>query len=170
METVQYQIFMFSITLYGGFLIGVLYEIYRIVRGTKRKKGLITSIWDILFLIISFFIVIHIIFSSNFGDLRAYVFIGFIVGFFLYEKIIGRIFRTILIKVFSFLDSVIKKFVKLITAPLRFLWKLVLKPVIIICNYAKCKATKLKKVFNIPKKALKECKKYYKLIVKRDKD
>ncbi len=170
METVQYQIFMFSITLYGGFLIGVLYEIYRIVRGTKRKKGLITSIWDILFLIVSFFIVIHIIFSSNFGDLRAYVFIGFIVGFFLYEKIIGRIFRSLLIKIFSFLRLVFKKIIKFITAPLRFLWKLVLKPAIIICNYAKQKVTKIKKVFNIPKKALKVCEEYYKLIVKRDKN
>ena len=170
METVQYQIFMFSITLYGGFLIGVLYEIYRIARGTKRKKGLITSIWDILFLIVSFFIVIHIIFSSNFGDLRAYVFIGFIVGFFLYEKIIGRIFRSILIRVFTFFDYSIKRIIKFITAPLRFLWKLVLKPVIIICNYAKQKVTKIKKVFNIPKKALKVCEEYYKLIVKRDKN
>lgn len=169
METVQFQIFVFSITLYGGMLIGVLYDIYRAVKGTRRTKGLITSLWDILFLIMAFFIVVYIIFSSNFGDMRAYVFIGFIVGFFLYEKIIGRIFEAIFSKIFETLNLMIRMGGNYASLPLRLLWRLLVKPAILIKDYIKNKAKKIKKIALIPKKALKECKKYYKLIIKRDK-
>ncbi len=169
METVQFQIFMFSITLYGGFLIGVFFDIYRAIRGTGRKKGLITSLWDILFLGVSFFIVINIIFSSNFGDLRAYVFIGFIVGFFLYEKIVGRIFQTLLFRVFMIIKITVRKCIKIISAPFKLFLVLITKPFALFLNYFKKITVKSKKVTEIPKKALKEWEKYYKLIVKRDK-
>ena len=169
METVQFQIFMFSITLYGGFLIGVLYDIYRAIRGTGRKKGLITSIWDILFLIISFFIVINVVFSSNFGDLRAYIFIGFIVGFFLYEKIAGRIFQVLLLKIFTIINVSVKKSIRFVSAPFKLLWGIITKPFTIILVYIKKITVKFKNVAEIPKKALKEWGKYYKLLVKRDK-
>lgn len=169
METVQFQIFIFSITLYGGFLIGILYDIYKAIRGTGRKKGLIISAWDILFLIVSFFIFIYIVFSSNFGDLRAYVFIGFIVGFFIYERIIGRIFQVLLSKIFAIISVLLKKCVRIVSAPFKFLYGIIIKPFMIIRNYTKKLNDKLKNIIQIPKKALKEWEKYYKLIVKRDK-
>lgn len=169
METVQFQIFMFSITLYGGLLIGLLYDVYRAINGNRRTKTLITSLWDILFLLGIFLVVIYIVFSSNFGDLRAYVFIGFIVGFFLYVKIIGRIFEFILIKIFEFVYKIAIKFMGYIFYPLKIFKKTFIKPIIIIRNFFKIKVLKLKKVMLIPKKALKVFEKYYKLISKRDK-
>lgn len=169
METVQFQIFMFSITLYGGLLIGLLYDVYRAIKGNRRTKTLITSLWDILFLLGIFLVVLYIVFSSNYGDLRAYVFIGFIVGFFLYVKIIGRIFEYILVKIFEFLYKIAIKFMRYILYPLKIFKKTLIKPIIIIRSFFKAKALKLKKVMLIPKKALKVFEKYYKLISKRDK-
>ncbi len=169
METVQFQIFMFSITLYGGLLIGLLYDVYRAINGSGRAKAFITSLWDILFLLGIFLVVVYIIFSGNFGDLRAYVFIGFIVGFFLYEKIIGRVFEFIFSRLFAFLYRMVLKIIEYIFIPLKLCKKFFIKPIIIIVRFFKVKAIKLKKVTLISKKSLKVFKKYYKLINKRNK-
>lgn len=169
METVQFQIFVFSITLYGGIIIGILYDVYRAVKGKRRTKSLITSLWDILFLLFTFFISIWIIFSSNYGDLRVYVFIGFMVGFFLYERIIGRIATALFSQILKAISTMIKIGSNYTSLPLRFLWYLILKPIIAVGNFFKIAATKIKKKARIPKKTLKEWAKYYKLIIKRGK-
>lgn len=158
METVQFQIFVFSITLYGGIIIGLLYDIYRALKG-RRTKGLITSLWDILFLLMAFFVSIWAIFSTNYGDLRAYVFIGFIVGFFVYERIIGRIVVALFYHIFEALSVMMKMGGNYAFLPIRLLYHLLLIP-----------AAKIKKKALIPKKALKECIKYYKLIIRRYKE
>ena len=169
METVRFQVFVFSITLYGGIIIGVLYDIYCALKGRSRTKGIVTSLWDIVFLFLAFFVSIWAIFSSNFGDLRIYVIIGFIVGFFLYEKIIGRIVEALLSHIFEAISITIKMSGNYVSMPLRLLWCLILGPVIKISNYIKKKANKMKKKAVSPKKALKDFIKYYKLIIKRDK-
>lgn len=169
METVRFQIFMFSITLYGGLLIGLSYDIYRAIKGVKRKKGFITSFWDLLFLLVSFTIIIYILFSSNFGDMRAYVFIGFVVGFFIYIKIIGRIIEITLIKLFRTVSLLFMKCKNYLLKPIKIIFNLIVKPIIIIIGYFNTMIGRFKKITLIPKKALKECKKYYKLVVKRDK-
>lgn len=169
METVKFQVFVFSITLYGGIIIGVLYDLYWAIKGRSRTKGIVTSLWDIIFLLLAFFVSICAIFSSNFGDLRVYVIIGFIVGFFLYEKIIGRIVVALLSHIFEATSIAIKMSENYVSLPLRLLWRLLLGPAVKICNYIKKKAIKIKKKAVFPKKTLKDFIKYYKLIIKRDK-
>lgn len=169
METVKFQVFVFSITLYGGIIIGVLYDIYWAIKGRRRTKGLITSLWDMIFLLLAFFVSIWAIFSSNFGDLRVYVIIGFIVGFFLYERIIGRIVAALFSQIFEAVSITVKMSGNYFFLPLRLLWCLLIGPAFKIGNYIRKKAIKIKKKTAFPKKALKDFIKYYKLIIKRDK-
>lgn len=168
METVQFQIFVFSITVYGGIIIGVVYDLYRGVKGVQRSKGLITSLWDIVFLLITLIIAVWAIFSSNYGDLRVYVFIGFIVGFFLYERIISRIASAFFSYILQIASAAVKRGSRLIVLPLRFLWYFIVRPFAIINNYFKIKTAQIKKKALLPKKLLSETRKYYKLIIKRD--
>lgn len=168
METVQFQVFVFSITVYGGIIIGLVYDIYRAVKGVQRSKGLITSLWDILFLLLTFLIAIWAIFSSNYGDLRIYVFIGFIVGFFLYERIISRIASAFFSYIFQAANSAVKRGSRLLILPLKFIWYFLVRPFALLKNYIKSKASKIKKKALLPKKLLRDMRKYYKLIIKRD--
>ena len=169
METVKFQIFMFSITLYGGIIIGILYDIYRALKGRKKAVGIFTSLWDILFLLLVFFILIRIIFSSNYGDLRIYVFIGFIVGFFVYEKIIGRIAAELFSYMFETISTMIKVGGNYAIFPIRLLWNVLILPILTCIDFLKKIWIKTIKKARIPKKALKDWSKYYKLIIKRDK-
>lgn len=168
METVKFQIFVFSITVYGGIIIGLMYDIYRAVKGVHRSKGLITSLWDIVFLLITLLIAVWAIFSSNYGDLRVYVFIGFIVGFFLYERIISRIASAFFSYIFQFISGAVKRGSRFIVLPLRFLWYFIVRPFTIMSKYFGTKSAQIKKKALLPKKLLRDTKKYYKLIIKRN--
>ncbi|SHJ08490.1 spore cortex biosynthesis protein YabQ [Lutispora thermophila] len=169
METLQFQIFVFSITVYGGIIIGLIYDIYRAVKGVHRSKGLITSLWDILFLLLTLLIAVWAIFSSNYGDLRVYVFIGFMVGFFLYEKIISRIAVAFFSYLLETMRGMVKRGSRLIVIPLRFIWYFFVRPFYIIKDFFSKKLTNAKKKATLPKKLLRDARKYYKLIIKREK-
>ncbi|HCJ56877.1 spore cortex biosynthesis protein YabQ [Lutispora sp.] len=168
METVHFQVYVFSITVYGGIIIGLAYDMYRVIKGVHRTKGMITSLWDILFLLMTLMIAVWAIFSSNYGDLRIYVFIGFVVGFFLYEKIISKIAAALFSYILQSIRAAVKRGSRLIILPLRFLWYFIVRPFSKIREYLKTKIIKTKKKALLPKKLLRDAKKYYKLIIKRD--
>ena len=167
METVQFQSYVFSFTVYGGVLIGILYDIYRVLKGAKRSEGLITSLWDVVFLAGVLMIAIWTIFSSNYGELRSYVFIGFLVGFFLYEKILSRIAYAL----FYFFTKSIVSFFKTTNSalllPFKFLYNLLWYPLAKTGKTIKDQKTKLKKLKKLPQIIARDSKKYYSLIIKR---
>lgn len=166
METVAFQSFVFSYTVYGGIMIGILYDIYRVLRGIKRREHLISSVWDAIFLTAVLFVVIWAIFSSNYGDLRAYIFLGFAVGFLLYEKILSRI----IVAIFTFAKRNILFFFKttnsLFILPFKLLYNLLWYPISRFFSFLDRKRLALKKIKKIPKILLNDSKKYYKLIIK----
>jgi len=167
METIAFQSLVFSYTVYGGIIIGILYDLFKVLRGKKRHEGIITSIWDILFLTTVLLVAVWAIFSSNYGQLRAYVFIGFLVGFFLYEKILGKICAGVFYftkrKVISFFKTTNSLFL----LPFKFLYFLLWYPMAKLVKFIRTKKKNLNKIKKIPKILLEQNKKYYNLIIRR---
>ncbi len=166
METVQFQSYVFSFTVYGGILIGVLYDIYRVLKGRKRNERLITSFWDLLFLISVFAIVIWAVFSSNYGDIRSYVFIGFIVGFFLYEKLLGMIAVGVFLFLYRNTISFFKKTNCIVVMPVKLLCSFLGRCYYSLSRILGRKKSRLRKVRKLPKQIIDDSRKYYRLIVK----
>lgn len=168
METVEFQSFVFMFTVYGGIIIGILYDIYKVLKGKRHGERLITSIWDMLFLVAAMLVVLWALFSSNYGDIRAYVFIGFIVGFFLYEKILSRI----ALAVFMFLKHNVIYFFKttnnLLVLPFRFLFNLLWHPISKFWQYISHKRIRISKLKKLPGVVVEDSKKYYKLIIRKN--
>ena len=84
METTAPQIYIFMITLYGGMLAGVAYDIYRCIRRVARKRRWLTVLLDVLFIITLGLIVFMSMYAANEGELRLFTFVGFALGFGLY--------------------------------------------------------------------------------------
>lgn len=167
METVQFQSYVFLYSVYGGILIGILYDIYRAVKGKKRNEKLITSLWDVLFLISVFVVVIWAIFSSSYGDIRAYVFIGFVVGFYLFEKLLGRI----AVGIFCFICRSIGGFLRrtnfILALPIKLLCSFLYRCGRGLVNILRKGKSRLKKIRKLPKQIVYDYKKYNNMIVKR---
>jgi spore cortex biosynthesis protein YabQ len=166
-ETVQFQSYVFSYSVYGGILIGILYDIYRAIKGRKKSERLITSLWDILFLFSVFFVVVWAVFSSSYGDIRAYVLIGFLVGFYFYEKLLGRIvvglFHFLLRNIISFF----KKTNNILVLPLKLLCSFLCRCYYSFLRILGRKKIRLRKMRRLPKQVIEDTRKYYSLIVKR---
>lgn len=169
METVQFQSYIFSYSVYGGILIGILYDIYRALRGRRKRDRLITSLWDVIFLLSVFIVVMWAIFSSSYGDIRAYVLIGFIVGFFLFEKLLGRIIVRIVFFVYRSISILLKKTNSILALPFKLLCSFLYRCYNIIANFFVRGKTRLRKVRKLPKQVIYDSIKYYGLIVKRKK-
>ncbi|MGI5849525.1 MAG: spore cortex biosynthesis protein YabQ [Christensenellales bacterium] len=84
METTASQSVIFMITLYGGIIVGVAYDIYRGIRKAANRGKWITAILDTLFIITLGLIVVFVLYIANQGELRLYTFVGFALGFTLY--------------------------------------------------------------------------------------
>jgi spore cortex biosynthesis protein YabQ len=167
-ETVEFQSFVFMFTVYGGIIIGILYDIYRALRGSRRGDRFVTSIWDMSFLAAAVLVVLWALFSSNYGDIRAYVFIGFIVGFFLYDKILSKIALAVFLFVKQNVIFFFKTTNSVLVLPFKFLFNLLWHPLSKLWQYISHKRIRISKLKKLPGVVMKDSRKYYKLIIKKN--
>ncbi|MDU8965605.1 MAG: spore cortex biosynthesis protein YabQ [Clostridium sp.] len=83
---VQFAIVMYSII--SGILIGIMFDLYNIIRGVKIPK-IIIIIEDILFWILTAIIVFAFLLYANYAFLGPYVYIFMIVTLIIYLKLIS---------------------------------------------------------------------------------
>lgn len=152
------QAYIFLIFILNGFLIGILFDIFRILRKSFKTKDIITYIQDVLFWLISGGIILYTIFKFNNGELRGFIFIGIGLGTILYMLLFSKIFIKINLYIINFLK---KLFHFAIIVPIQFICniikKLFFKPIsFIIINLRKTLSNfkiKTKSLYNNKKKS-----------------
>ncbi|MGI6038263.1 MAG: spore cortex biosynthesis protein YabQ [Limnochordia bacterium] len=88
MESLTTQMTSFLIVIFAGLLLGCLFDIYRVFRGLLRPGALLTPILDLLFWAVATPAVFLLLLTSNWGELRFYVFLGMGLGLFLYGTVL----------------------------------------------------------------------------------
>ena len=101
------QLFIFLEFALTGIVIGILYDIFRILRRSFKTADFITYIQDFLFWILTGIILLYSIFTFNNGELRAYVFLGIILGTFLYMLFFSKYFVKISVIIIGFIKKTI---------------------------------------------------------------
>ena len=139
------QIYLFFIFILNGFILGLLFDIFRIFRKSFKTNDLITYFQDVLFWILSGFIVLYSIFKFNNGEVRGYIFVGISIGAIIYLILFSKIF--IIVNVF--IINIIKKIIYyILIIQIRtinnFLKKIIFKPISFIFINFKKNMSKLK--------------------------
>jgi spore cortex biosynthesis protein YabQ len=129
MQSIFDQIFAFLVTIGIGFLAGILFDIYRVIRGLWNPRRLGTYIGDILFWIVMTIVVFTLLLVGNWGEIRIYVFIGIAAGAYLYVRLLSERFQKIIRKSFIFTKKLLTKLWKVISWPFRMILKVFLIPV-----------------------------------------
>ena len=96
----------FSLT---GVAIGILFDIFRILRRTFKTSNIITYIEDVLFWILTGLLILYNIWYFNNGEIRIYMFLGIIMGVLIYMSTLS----SIIIKIFTKILLTIKKILEL---------------------------------------------------------
>ena len=121
------QAYIFLIFVINGFLIGVLFDIFRILRKSFRTKDIITYIEDILFWILTGLLLLYSIFTFSNGEIRLYMFLGVFTGCILYMILISQYFIKINVKIILFAKGIVYKTFYILTFPIRILLKILKK-------------------------------------------
>ena len=157
--TITNQIYLFSIYFICGIIIGIFFDLFRILRQSFKTSDIVTYIEDIIFGILTGIFLIFIIFIFDNGELRAFTFIALVLGAILYLLTISRYFIRINVNILTFLKKVIVKTFIIISYPFKiikkYFFKLILRPYKILTinlkNILKNKIIKRKKIKKIYK-------------------
>ena len=145
------QLYSFAVFILVGFLIGLLFDFFRISRRTFKTSDLITSIEDVLFWILSGLLILFTIFKFNNGDIRIYIILSILIGIVIYILIFSKIVMNTLVKIIIFIKRIISHLLKICSYPIQFILKLLknlFKPVKIL---QKAISNKIKKIIKIKK-------------------
>lgn len=138
------QAYLFLVFSINGIIIGLLFDIFRILRKSFKTSDIITYFQDILFWILTGLILLYSIFNFSNGEIRFYMFLGVFLGCLIYMLIFSKYFIDFNVKIISFLKNIIGKTISIITFPIKivikFTRKILIKPInFIIINVNKLK-------------------------------
>lgn len=145
---------LFLIFVINGLIIGLLFDFFRILRKTIKTNDIITYIEDILFWILTGFIILFSTFTFNNGEIRLFMFIGILIGVGIYMLSFSKYIIKINVIIINIVKSILIKILKTIIAPLKLLKKIILKPITFIFINFKKISTKLTKNIKIKQKNL----------------
>ena len=133
------QTYLFGIFILNGFLIGLIFDIFRILRKSFKTNDVFTYLEDICFWLATGAITLYSIFKFNNGELRAFIFIGILCGVLIYMLWFSKVFINISVFLINFLKRIINLIIIFpIITILRVLKKIIFKPVsFLIINFRK---------------------------------
>ena len=115
----QFNIILYSIL--AGILTGAMFDIYRIIRGSKVPK-IIVVIEDMLFWILAALVVFCFLLYTNYAFLGAYVYLFMLATLFVYLKLVSPICLKFEISILSFLGKVSRILFKNIVYPFKIIF------------------------------------------------
>lgn len=150
------QAYLFLIFTINGIIIGLLFDIFRILRRSFKTSDIITYMQDVLFWILTGFILLYSIFIFSNGEIRFYMFLAVFLGSLIYMLIFSKYFIEINVKIILIFKNVIGKILAIIIFPIKiimkFMKKIFFKPIkFITINIKNTKVNCQKKIKNILK-------------------
>lgn len=112
----------FLLSLGFGFIMGIFYDLFRIVRISISKGKIATIISDVLYCVFLCFSFMLFCLTVNEGEIRLYLLLGSLAGFFVYYFSLGVIIFSFSEKIITFIKIVIKSIFNIISYPFRFVF------------------------------------------------
>ena len=116
---------LFLIFTINGILIGLLFDIFRILRKSFKTSDIITYCEDLLFWILTGLLLLYSIFTFNAGEIRFYMFLAVFCGCIIYMLLFSKYFIEINVKIILTIKKIITTIFSVIILPIKTILKLV---------------------------------------------
>lgn len=130
------QSYLFAIFMINGIIIGILFDIFRILRKIIKTSDIFTYLEDIIFWILTGTIILYSAFVFNNGQIRLFMFLAIILGCFIYMILLSSKVIKINVTIINFIKQILLKILKILALPFLFIYKLLKKlllhPIILI--------------------------------------
>lgn len=106
---IQNQAYVFLVSILVGGVLAIIFDFFRLLRRKGNTKNYIVYIQDILYWLIVTFVIIMSAFITNDGELRGYMFIGYILGAIIYVVTFSPYIMKIANKILDFIENIFEK-------------------------------------------------------------
>lgn len=106
--TLQVQFFSLIWMLGSGVVLGVVFDVYRVLQKKLHIRGWLISLLDLLYWMGSTLFVFYVLLSSNDGQLRLYIFVALCLGLWIYFKKWSSLVIQIVLWLIKAFEMVIK--------------------------------------------------------------
>ena len=132
----------FLVFIFDGILIGILFDIFRVLRKNFKTPDVVTYLEDILFWILTGVILLYSIFIVADGEIRFYMFLATFCGCIFYILLFSKTFIKVASKILRILTNLFSKIFKLfsnfITLIIKIIKKIFIRPIqFIVINIKK---------------------------------
>lgn len=129
---------LFLIFTLDGILIGLLFDIFRILRKSFKTADIVTYIEDTIFWLLTGAIILYSIFVFNNGEIRLFMFIGILLGIAFYLLLFSKYVIKVSVTIINIVKNVIMWIYKILITPIKFIYKIMEKPIkIVVINVSK---------------------------------
>lgn len=116
---VQFKLVFFSFT--AGIILGILFDMYRVVRGFERIAKVFVIIEDILFWIFTSLVIFIYLLCTNKAYIGFYVYLLIILGLLFYIKLASKTLVSMHIKTIKFISKLLRICKNVIFYPIQLL-------------------------------------------------
>lgn len=127
--SVSSQVYVFLYTVAGGIAIAFIYDWFRLARRVIKTNNFIIQIQDLAFWLIVALLLFFLLFLTNDGEIRGYVFLGTIIGAALYFLLLSRLFMAISLFIVRIIARLLNILITVSLFPIKIVWKLSRGPV-----------------------------------------
>jgi spore cortex biosynthesis protein YabQ len=106
-----------------GLALGVFFDIYRVLTGKFNLKRWVIAILDIAYGLAAAVAVFRVLYYSNYGQLRLFVFIALMLGIYLYYKWFSKVVIQLVLRIINLVEWVWNIF---IVRPIQLFYKILL--------------------------------------------
>ena len=109
-------------------LLTFIYDIFRIKRKAFKTNNLVTYLEDILYWIIAAGVMFGIVYFSNDGEIRGFLFLGIFLGAIIYILLLSKIIMSVTLKCIRILKRISRLIWKIVVCPFNIIFKVILIP------------------------------------------
>lgn len=142
---VSSQVYIFLWSVAGGAAIGFLYDLFRIKRKAVKTGTLLTYLEDFLYWILVALVMLSVVYYSNDGEMRGYIFLGTAIGVVLYALILSRPVVASAMLVIKLIYTIFTTLWKVISFPVKVLLKILAVPARFIARKSLAAGRKVKR-------------------------
>ena len=135
--TISSQVYIFLYSVAGGALIAFMYDVFRIKRKAIKTGVFIIQLEDLIFWLLVAFVVFGVLYYSNEGEIRGFIFIGTVLGAVLYMLVLSRVIMSISMFALKIIYRIVKAIWKVISYPFMLLFKILKLPVVFMAKLIK---------------------------------
>lgn len=113
-----------------------IYDAFRIKRKAIKTSNIVTCVEDFVYWVIVALVMFYVMYYSNDGEIRGYIYIGTIIGVIVYFIFFSRLVINTSMFILKILYTTIKWVIKIIIYPIKIIYKVVKVPAKLIAKMA----------------------------------